>query len=322
MASNKTRSAKARTGGQPRRPPVQTRRPSRGAFPAWAVVAGALAMLALLVVVVRDNDSPRQASSSGGVSHVHGLGINPADGELYAATHLGLYRVPERGKAQRVGDAVQDTMGFTVVGPDRFLGSGHPDPKDKHLRKPGSPPLLGLIESTDGGETWKPLSLLGEADFHSLVAAHGKVYGYDSTGGRFLVSDDGKRWDTRSQIGIGTFAVDPADADHLVAMTERGLADSRDGGRSWQPIDGPQLAFVSWGTELGLWGVSRTGQTYQRTATGWEPRAPLAGEPQALLVDATDVYAAALAGDATAIYRSSDAGGSWQLRYADKQAQQ
>ena len=301
---------------------MQNRRPSRRVFPTWAVVAGALAVLAVLVVVVRDDDSPRTPGSSGGVAHVHGLGINPADKALYAATHLGLYRVPASGKAQRVGDAVQDTMGFTVVGPDRFLGSGHPDPNDKDLRKPGSPPLLGLIESTNGGRTWNPLSLLGEADFHSLVAAHGKVYGYDSTGGRFMVSDDGKRWDTRSEIGVGTFAVDPADGDRVVAMTERGLAESRDGGRSWQPVDGPPLAFVSWGTELGLWGVSRTGQTYRSVDDKWEPRAPLAGEPQALLVAGPDVYAAASADDATAIYRSSDAGGSWQLRYSDKQAQQ
>ena len=301
---------------------MQNRRPSRRVFPTWAVVAGALAVLAVLVVVVRDDDSPRTPGSSGGVAHVHGLGINPADKDLYAATHLGLYRVPASGKAQRVGDAVQDTMGFTVVGPDRFLGSGHPDPNDKDLRKPGSPPLLGLIESTNGGRTWNPLSLLGEADFHSLVAAHGKVYGYDSTGGRFMVSDDGKRWDTRSEIGVGTFAVDPADGDRVVAMTERGLAESRDGGRSWQPVDGPPLAFVSWGTELGLWGVSRTGQTYRSVDDKWEPRAPLAGEPQALLVAGPDVYAAASADDATAIYRSSDAGGSWQLRYSDKQAQQ
>ena len=321
MASKTKRSAKARTGGRPRRP-VQTRPRSRGAFPTWAVVAGALAVLAVLVVVVRDDDSPRTASSSGGVAHVHGLGINPADGDLYAATHLGLYRVPASGKAQRVGDAVQDTMGFAVVGPDRFLGSGHPDPRDKDLRKPGSPPLLGLIESTNGGRTWKPLSLLGEADFHSLVSAHGKVYGYDSTGGRFMVSEDGRRWDTRSEIGIGAFAVDPGDGDHVVAMTERGLADSGDGGRSWQPVEGPQLAFVSWGTELGLWGVSRTGQTYRRVDDRWEPRAALAGQPQALLVAGTDVYAAATADDATAIYRSTDAGGSWQLRYSDKQAQQ
>jgi hypothetical protein len=43
--------------------------------------------------------------------------------------------------------------GFTVVGPNRFLGWGHPDLKEareKHL-----PSLLGLIESTDSGESWQ-----------------------------------------------------------------------------------------------------------------------------------------------------------------------
>jgi hypothetical protein len=36
----------------------------------------------------------------------------------------------ERGQARRVADRYQDTMGFTVTGPDRFLGSGYPDGRD------------------------------------------------------------------------------------------------------------------------------------------------------------------------------------------------
>jgi hypothetical protein len=66
--------------------------------------------------------------------------------------------------AERVGDSYQDTMGFTVVGPNRFLGSGHPATDDL-------PPLLGLIESTDAGKTWEHVSLLGEADSHVLRSA-------------------------------------------------------------------------------------------------------------------------------------------------------
>ncbi|MBW3550306.1 MAG: alanine:cation symporter family protein [Proteobacteria bacterium] len=38
--------------------------------------------------------------------------------------------------AERIGDRRQDTMGFTVVGPRRYLGSGHPDLRDE------LPPLL------------------------------------------------------------------------------------------------------------------------------------------------------------------------------------
>ncbi len=314
MAPTKTRSRR------PARPPGRNTQQRSTRFPAWAAVAVVIALLLVLVVVAGGESGTRTAPSGESVAHVHGLGINPADGDLYAATHYGLFRIGPDGRAQRVGDAVQDTMGFTVVGPDHFLASGHPDLDDERLRKPGAPPLLGLIESTDGGRSWDPTSLLGEADFHALVAAHGNVYGYDSTNGRFMVSPDGKQWDTRSRVALGDFAVDPADPDHLVAITERGLAESGDGGRSWEPTDAPQLALLSWGAEQGLWGVSPAGETYQRVDGRWQPRAALAGEPQALLVTGEELFAAASSGDATAIYVSSDGARSWRLRYSDKQA--
>ena len=82
-----------------------------------------------------------------GPVHVHGLGINPADDALFIATHTGLFRVAgDSRNAARVADRYQDTMGFSVVGPNRFLGSGHPD-----AREQGQPPLLGLIQSTRRG---------------------------------------------------------------------------------------------------------------------------------------------------------------------------
>lgn len=312
MASTRTRPRRPA-----RSPSSNTGRRSKGS-PRWGLVGAVIAVLVVLVVVTREQFATRATPSAGeGVTHVHGLGVNPANGDLYAASHLGVFRVPANGKAERVGKLVQDTMGFTVVGPDHFLASGHPDVNDDRLREPGRPPLLGLVQSTDGGQRWEPLSLLGEADFHSLVAAHGNVYGYDSTGGRFMVSPDGKQWDTRSRLAIGDFAADPADADHLVASTERGLAESGDGGRTWGPVDGPQVAFLSWGAEQGLWGVSPTGETYLRVDGRWEPREALAGEPQALLVTDDELYAAVTAGDRTQIYVSSDGGRSWRLRYSD-----
>jgi hypothetical protein len=74
--------------------------------------------------------SPSQAvAQDPGVVHVHGLGINPKDGALFAATHTGLF-VVGAGTDTRVTERLQDTMGFTVVGPDHFLGSGHPDFRD------------------------------------------------------------------------------------------------------------------------------------------------------------------------------------------------
>ena len=167
-----------------------------------------------------------------GVQHVHGLGVDPGDGVLYAATHSGLFRLPEEGRAVRVANRAQDTMGFSIVGPGSFIGSGHPDPREDDVR----PPLLGLIESDDRGETWDRISLHGEADFHALHAAHGNVYGYDSTSGTFMVSRDREEWDRRSRLPMADFAVDPADPDSLLATTKGGVLRSTDGGRSWAAV--------------------------------------------------------------------------------------
>jgi photosystem II stability/assembly factor-like uncharacterized protein len=78
------------------------------------------------------------------------------------------------------------------VQPDLFLGSGHPDARDLQN---GTPSLLGLNRSTDDGRTWTPVSLSGEADFHVLRYLGNRVYGYDATNDRLMVSRDaGKSW--------------------------------------------------------------------------------------------------------------------------------
>lgn len=292
---------------------------ARSIWPFVAVLVAALVAGALLGRSDRGSggSTSEVASTVDGVAHVHGLGVNPADGTLYAATHYGLFRVPADGRATRVGDKQQDTMGFTVVGPDHFLGSGHPDPTDRDLRQSGKPPLLGLIESRDAGATWTPQSLLGEADFHSLVAAHGKVYGFDSTGGRFMVSADGRSWQTRSRVPMSSFAVDPGNGDHVVAMTEQGLVESGDGGTSFQPLSGPTLVFLSWNVSQGLWGVSPTGEVYTRAGAGWLPRQPIGGRPQAILVTDDELYAAAEIDGASNILVSRDGAQSWTTRYRD-----
>lgn len=289
----------------------------------WVAAAVIGVVVAGVVVVVSRSTGPDEGAGivvgGGEVAHVHGLGIDPGDNTLYAATHYGLFRLPADGKAAQVGSGYQDTMGFTVVGSGHFLGSGHPDLKDETLRSPGKPPLLGLIESRDAGEKWKPMSLLGEADFHSLVAAHDHVYGYDSTGGRFMVSTDMKTWDTRSTLGIGTFAVDPGDAERVVASTEQGLTESLDGGRTWHAFQGPGLVFLSWSDDSGLWGAGSDGEVFQDVdgVGDWKRRGSLPGPPQALLVAGDDLYAAAEVEEATVIYQSSDRGKTWQVRYRD-----
>lgn len=251
-----------------------------------------------------------------GPVHVHGLGVNPADGALYIATHTGLYRVGEgERKAERVGDRLQDTMGFTVVGPNRFLGSGHPDLNE--ARELSLPPLLGLIESTDQGESWQPISLLGEADFHVLRFAGAHVYGYDASNDRLLVSGDrGRSWTELDKPGpIVDLAVDPADARRIVVASagglEEGLFESRDGGESWRRVS-EAIGLLAWPGRLYL--IAGDGQVFTSQGVGWrvKQQGELGGEPAALVAQKpAELYAALHDGT---IKRSTDGGATWTVR--------
>jgi hypothetical protein len=262
--------------------------------------------------------SPSQAvAQDPGVVHVHGLGINPRDGALFAATHTGLFIVGD-GTASRVTERLQDTMGFTVAGPDHFLGSGHPDFRDTKLYDPNKRPLLGLTESRDAGRSWQPLSLLGEADFHALQIAHGQVYGYDATGQRFMVTTDRRRWQVRSSVELVGFAVSPTNPELVVGTTGRRLLRSADGGRHWQPLQGPALLVLDWADQGGLWGIAADGQVWHShddTRT-WQRPGRVGGQPEALLADQGRLYAAVVE---VGIVSSTDGGQAWQLRYREGQ---
>jgi hypothetical protein len=281
-----------------------------------------LLMLALLVVGAGcSGDRPASpwpaVAEDPGVVHVHGLGINPRDGALLAATHTGLFVIGD-DSATRVTERLQDTMGFTVVGPDHFLGSGHPDFRDKQLTVPNKRPLLGLVESRDAGRSWQPLSLLGEADFHALQIAHGLVYGYDATGQRFMVTSDRRRWQARSTVELVGFAVSPTDPKLVVGTTGRRLLRSTDGGRHWQSIQGPALLVLDWADQAGLWGITADGQVWHsRDATRtWQRPGRVGGQPEALLAHQGRLYAAVVE---LGIISSTDGGQTWQVRYRERQ---
>lgn len=201
-------------------------------------------------------------------------------------------------------------MGFTVAGPHRYLASGHPGAGQ------GGPTSLGLIESTDGGMMWQSLSLSGEADFHSLEARHGAVYGHNSLTGALLVSSDGRTWETRNtQIALADFAVSPDQRDLLVATTQNGPARSTDGGRTFAAIGGaPLLLLVDWPDDGTLVGVAPDGQVHasEDGGTTWASRGRVNSSPQAL--DAAEGGRVVVAVDG-AIVESTDGGESFAVRY-------
>jgi hypothetical protein len=262
-----------------------------------------------------DEQSPTVPSSAavedGGVQHIHGLGVNPADESLMIATHTGLFRAgAEETEATRVGDRRQDTMGFTVVGPDRFLGSGHPDARDE------LPPLLGLIRSDDAGRSWDSVSLLGEADFHVLRASGRRIYGFDATNARLLTSDDaGRSWERRTPpAAVFDLTIDPADPARVVASTEAGVFLSVDAGRTWRPLARDRAGLLAW-TRSALVLVEGSGAVNASPSPGrrFERVGQIGGQPAALAADGDDLYVALHTNE---VKRSSDSGRSWSVRVA------
>jgi photosystem II stability/assembly factor-like uncharacterized protein len=264
----------------------------------------------IVFLTIRGGDGTGQQAGAG-MAHVHALGVDPQDGALYAGTHYGLFRVPDQGAATLVADRVQDFMGFTVVGANQYLASGHPGEGQD------GPSSLGLIESTDGGQTWRSLSLAGEADFHSLEARHGRVYGLNSMTGAFMVSEDRRTWETRSQTPMADFAVSPEAPEVLLATTQQGVARSADGGRSFEPVPGaPVLLLVSWAEDGTIVGVDPDGAVHSSTDGGltWQRGGNLGAAPEALTATGDGEVFAAVEGG---ILYSTDGGRTFTVRYSE-----
>lgn len=274
----------------------------RGAGPgrrarALVAVAGTVLTLTALTLTGCAATGP----TSGGVvfDHVHGLGVDPADGTILIASHDGLFRSGPDGPVP-VGATGRDLMGFTVVGPGTYLSSGHPAPDDD------LPNPLGLVETRDGGATWTPSSLTGEVDFHALDVAQGTVFGYDATHGLLRVSaDGGRRWEDRAVLEALDIAVDPVDPGRVLATTEGGVVASTDGGRRFGAPSGPRLAYLSWAPDGTVHGLD-TGSTVFTSGDGggtWQQAGTVpGGRPQALTATGDGLLAATAGG----VYRSVD----------------
>lgn len=260
-----------------------------------------------------ESRSGAPASEDPGPVHVHGLGIDPADDALFIASHTGLFRLPQRSQEpERIADRYQDTMAFTIVGPRKFLGSGHPDGRED------LPPFLGLIESQDAGETWEEVSLMGEVDFHLLAAAGKYVYGFGSEWegeeALFLASGDGgQSWDERPVpaplIGL---ALSPEDPRALIASSPSGLLFSGDGGASWRAMPGSP-GLLTWPAADQLYLVDAKGivSLSSDEGTSWEI-VGLLRDVAAFGSGEGRLLAATHDGE---ILESSDGGSSWETRF-------
>ncbi len=286
------------------------------------LLTAAVAVVVLLAGCGGSSDSGASTAAADqdpGFGHVHGLGRNTGDGGVYAATHYGLFRLEPGKDPVRVADRVQDTMGFTIAGPDLFLGSGHSAPRS------GGPGNLGMIRSTDRGQTWTALSLEGQVDFHALTATGSTVYGWDSGSGTVLRSEDaGASWQRGATLDVADLSVDPTDPRHVLATGAQGLLESTDRGASFAPAQvQPPVALVfadhprtrgspgpSAAGRSSLAGVDPSGTIWTRSGDTWSRSGRLDGGPEAFTaISDTDFLAAT----ETGVFSSADGGRTWTL---------
>lgn len=177
----------------------------------------------------------------------------------------------------------------------------------------------GLLESGDGGQTWRPASLEGADAMNVGIAGQGRIQiaGHEV----YLESTDGgASWQPVPNdlpgLDLHAFAVDPADADHAWTFAVGfGLFETHDAGRHWELRQagnwgylasyraGDQTSLVAVGPE-GLVRSVDDGATWQPLAY---PGAPLAGGIAAA-ADGSVLYAATSDG----LKRSDNQGQSWQ----------
>jgi len=172
------------------------------------------------------------------VDHIHGLGYPGAGDALMVASHNGplLY---EEGTWKETTSEKHDYMGFQAVA-DGFVSSGHPEPGSDYENP------LGLLKSTNAGESFKQYAFAGEIDFHYLAASYDtdRIYVFNEMptdnldNGFFYTDDYGQKWSTMDMTGfeaemMSNMAAHPDTPETVAIGTERGLYLSTDAGQSF-----------------------------------------------------------------------------------------
>lgn len=171
------------------------------------------------------------------LEHVHSV---KTDGEnFYLASHHGLF-VWESDSWSLLGEEF-DVMGLAMS--DGVLyASGHPGP-NQDLADP-----LGILSSTDGGETWESKTFAGEVDFHLLEVSGDSFIGAAANYGVIVGSQDATvTWKTIETPNLTSMSLNPKNGKELLIAAEGLLLLSKDSGATFVEFDAPSsIAHVDW----------------------------------------------------------------------------
>lgn len=159
--------------------------------------------------------------------------------DLMLATHYGLLK-KEQEKWYHTRSNNHDYMGFTSFG-NGFYASGHPE-ISSNVKNP-----LGLVKSTDQGETLDSLVFSEQTDYHHMAVSKdtGRLFtvlmeaNEELSPGLYYTDNEGGDWVTMSAVGLQGealmgLAAHPTDSQRIAIITDLGVFESNDAGENFQ----------------------------------------------------------------------------------------
>lgn len=233
---------------------------------------------------------------------VRAVAIDPGDGKLLIASDRGLFEVYSNGVSFPRGPLI-DLTGFTVTDTHHaYLASGY-------RTAGGAPPRpAGLLRSSDGGQTWTPVSRERQSVFRALTFSTAGILGFDGT---LLRSADGQAWSSLQIAAEPRVLAANPDGSQIFATTASGLLRSTDAGSSWTAVeDAPALDVVAWADDSTAVGVDLRGTSWVSVDAGstWRRGASTGAAPVAVTAATRSGSIRVVVATATEVLDSRDGG--------------
>ncbi len=277
-------------------------------------VVSLVVVVGLLAAACGSGDSEFVAGA-GDLGHIHDLVLDDG-GQLLVASHSGLYRIEAADRAVLVGTERHDLMAMAALDDGGLTAGGHPDLRAEEYRVEDRPPFLGLARSSNGGESWEVVDLLGDADFHALVPDGDGLFAAETSGRIWYLDAEGE-WSQLGEVNARDLAIDPDDSDRQLAPDYEGSVwVSSDGAASWTRLRaGPSLLEVEWVDTTRILGADETGSIWatQRPEDPWVEIAVAPAGVETFYVDPSGSWWITVRGGA--ISRSDDQGSTWAQVY-------
>jgi BNR/Asp-box repeat len=283
-----------------------------------------LALPAILLVLSAcggGEEEPAEPASApaGTTPDIVSIAIDPADGTLFAGSGPAFYRLPPGAKEPETAKGALSTpKGSGTLTKDVIVRFEKPGTiiASGHSGEAALPPVLGILRSTDKGETWEPISGLGEADYHEIEVVGDRIFALrNEDPGMIQISDDGgKTWDTREAPSVAApidVAVNPGDPKIWAVSTDQGIFVSQNEGRSWRQRDTTFGARIAWGAPDALYAAGKDGKVSKSADGGgsWQEVGSIGAGPKELIVSPKGELYASVSGPE--IRRSTDGGATW-----------